>query len=237
VTDPPADWTELVTLAALTGPAGADGIDGVDGNTITCYITGGITAITYDKNGSNPAPTMVPFGCEMRVNDSVVTPDGFSWSVPGGVLSGSSAGSTFTPTVAGTFTVGSADTRVDLTLTYGATTCKATAPVSITKVGADGLPVEPENKQQLYTRIGVGTTGDVLNTQCGSGDAAGFAGRTVRLGSGDVHRTDLCGGSTWIHAQSGDAATAPKFGIKNSSGTPVVQFNADGSFTGTLVIR
>ena len=225
-----ATWTDLTPLSALTG---------VDGNTYGCYITGGVQTIIYDKNGSNPAPTMTAYSVELRENGSIVTPTTYAWSVPasGSLLSGSASGATFTPTVAGTFSAGSANNRVDVSVTYGAITCQATAPVAITRIGADGLPAEAENKQQLYARLGVGTTGDVLNTQCGIGDAAAFAGRTVRVGSGDVHRTDLCGGSTWIHALSTDTATTPKFGIKSSAGTPLVQFNADGSFTGTLVIR
>ncbi len=223
-------WTNLVPLSAITG---------ANGKTYGCYVTGGIQTITYDKNGSNPAPNMVAFGAEMREDGSVITPSTYAWGVPatGSLLSGSATGATFTPAVAGSFSAGAADNRVFVTVTYGSISCKATVPVAVTKVGADGLPATPENKQQLYTRIGVATNGDVLNTQAGDGDADNFAFRTKRAKGGDIHQTDLAVGQTWIHARPTDAATAPKMGIKNTGGTPVMQFNADGSFTGTLVIR
>ena len=219
-------WKDLISIAALTGAPG------VNGKTYTCYITGGVQTITYDKNGSNPAPTMTAFAAEMRENGSVVTPATYSWSVPASLslLSGSSSGATFSPTVAATYSAGSADNRVDVVLTYSGVTCRGTAPVAVTKIGADGQAAAPQTKQQLYTTIGAAATGDVLNTQCGTGDADTFAGRTVRTNGGNIHRTDLCGGSTWIHAQSTDTATTAKFGIKAAvTGTPLLQLQADGS--------
>jgi hypothetical protein len=218
-------WADLVPLYMITGAKGTDG------KTYTCFITAGLSTITYDKNGSNPAPTVVAYGAEMREDGSVVTPT-CSWTVPasGSLLSGSSNACTFTPTVAGTWIAGSADNRVNLSATYAGVTCNAVAPVAVTKIGSDGLPADPENKQMLYSRIGVATTGDVLNTQAGSGDADNFAFRTVRAKGGDIHRSDLAVGQTWIHARPSDTATTPKFGIKSSGGTPLATFAADGAF-------
>lgn len=234
IADPPATWTDLVPLSAITGTPGTNG------KTYTCFITGGLSTITYDKNGSNPAPVMVSYGAEIRENGSVVTPS-CSWSVPasGSLLSGSSATCNFTPVVAGTWSAGSADNRINLAVSYAGITCNAVAPVAITKVGADGLPADPENKQMLYTRIGVATTGDVLNTQCGAGDAATFAGRTFRATGGDIHRTDLCGGQTWIHARPTDAAGTMKLGVKDSNGNPLSYFKKEGDLVvkGALVIQ
>ncbi|NVO00019.1 MAG: hypothetical protein HXX17_11890 [Geobacteraceae bacterium] len=228
-------WKDLISIATLTGAPG------VNGKSYTCYITGGVQTITYDKNGSNPAPSMVAFAAEMRENGSVVTPATYSWSVPASLslLSGSASGATFTPTVSGTYSAGAADNRVDVVLTYSGVTCRATAPVAVTKIGADGQAAAPQTKQQLYTTIGAAATGDVLNTQCGAGDADTFAGRTVRTSGGNIHRTDLCGGSTWIHAQSTDTATTAKFGIKAAvTGTPLLQLQADGSLVvKALVIK
>ncbi len=122
-------------------------------------------------------------------------------------------------------------------MTYSGITCNATAPIPTTKIGADGAQGSPDTKQQIYTKINVATTGDVLNTQAGSGDVDSFAFRTIRAKGGDIHRADLAVGQTWYYARPTDAATAAKWGIKTSGGTPLIQFNADGSFTGTLVIR
>ncbi len=223
----------------LKGPAGNNGTNGAVGKNYVCVITGGIRSLLYDKDSHNPVPTMVSFGVELREDGTVVTPASYSWSVPasGSLLSGSSSASVFSPTVNSTFSPASADNRVDVTVTYGSVTCKATAPVPATRIGDTGAQGSPDTKTDIYTKITTAVNGDVLNTQAGSGDADGFAFRTVRAKGGDIHRTDLAVGQTWIHARPTDAATAAKFGIKNSSGTPVIQLNADGSFTGTLVIR
>jgi hypothetical protein len=226
-------WTDLVPLTAITGPTGQNGV------TMACTVTGGIRTLLYDAAGENPAPIMAAFGLELRKNGDVVTPESHSWTVPasGSLLSGASSEATFIPTVNGTFSAGSADNRVDVTVAYQGSFCAATAPISITKIGATGESGAADSKQDIYTKIGVATTGDVLNTEAGTGDADGFAFRTVRAKGGDIHRTDLAVGQTWIHARPTDTATTPKFGIKDSSGTPTATFNADGSFTGTLVIR
>ncbi len=232
-------WINLIALSAINGAPGSNGTNGTDGKTYSCAITGGVRTLEFDKNGANPAPTMTAFAVELRENGTVVTPASYSWSTPvTSLLSGSGSAATFTPTVAGTF-VAATDNRVDVAVTYAGTTCRATAPVPCTKVGADGQQGSADTKQQIYTKISAGTTGDVLNTQCGSGDASTFAGRTVRTGTGDIHRTDLCGGQTWIHAQTGDTSASQKLGVKSSAGTALSYFTADGSLVikGSLTIK
>lgn len=234
---PTAAW---VLQGNIKGAPGTIGIDGAAGKNYVCMITGGIRTIEYDKNGSNPAPVMVPFGAEMRENGNVIIPTCF-WSTPasGSLLSGSSNTCSFTPAVAPTFSAAAADNRVDVTLTYNGVTCKATAPVPATKVGADGTPGSIDNKQQLYTKIAVGTNGDVLNTQPGSGDADSFAFRTTRSKSGDIHKADLAVGATYYYARPGDSPAAEKWGLKTSAGVTTSYFQSDGSLVikGSLVIQ
>jgi hypothetical protein len=215
-----AEWTNLLALADITG---------TDGNTYSCFITGGVQTLTFDKNGSNPAPTMVAFAAEMRENGTVVTP-ACSFTVPasGSLLSGSSAICSFTPTVAGSFSAGAADNRVNLVATYNGITCQATAPVAVTKIGADGLPADPETKAQLYTKIGTSVTGDVLNTSSGPADADGFAFRNIRI-NGNIHRADLVPGKTVIYSQSTDTADTIKLEVRKPSGATAFTISAGGA--------
>lgn len=217
-----ATWTDLAALADLAGT------DGIDGDNYVCTITGGIRSLQYDKNGANPAPTMVPFGVELRKNGAVVTGT-CAWTTPAtSLLSGTSSDCTFTPTVAGTF-VAATDNRVDVAITYGAITCSATAPVPATKVGADGLDGSPDGKPEIYIKIGTAVTGDVLNTTSGPADADGFAFRTVRI-NGNIHRADLVPGKTVIYSQTGDTTATVKFQVNKAGSTnPAVTLSAGGA--------
>lgn len=220
-----ADWTNLIALTTITGA------NGTNGNSYSCYITGGVQTITYDKNGSNPAPTMVAFGAEMRENGTVVTPAcAFTVPASGSLLSGSSATCSFTPTVAGSFSAGSADNRVNLVAIYNGITCSAVAPVAVTKVGADGLPANPESKAELYVKIGTAVTGDVLNTSSGPGDASGFAFRNVRI-NGNIHRADLVPGKTVIYSQATDTAATIKLQVNKPDGSTGFTVSAGGALT------
>lgn len=224
IADPPAEWINLVALADITGTNGAAG------KTYSLAITGGIRSLLYDLNGSNPAPTMAAFGAELREDGAIVTPATYAWGVPasGSLLSGSSTTSTFTPTVAGTFTV-SSDNRVDLTVTYAGLTISATAPIPITKVGATGADGSPDTKQQIYTKIGAAATGDVLRTQCGPGDAAGFAAREIRDPSGNIILTYTCGGQITVYNLPGDAASTIKLLVKKTDGSNGLVYKAGGT--------
>lgn len=232
-------WYNLISVAAITGANGTNGVNGSDGKNYTCAITGGIRSLQYDKNGANPAPTMTAFAVELRENGVVVTPATYSWSTPAvSLLSGSGSASTFTPSVAGTFNPAT-DNRVDVAVTYSGITCRVSAPVPATKVGADGSAGSPDTKQLIYGKINVATTGDVLNTQAGAGDAAGFAYRTYRGSNGNVYQSYLAGGQSFVHADPGDTATTVKFGVKASDGTILTNFQAGGNveIKGALIIK
>lgn len=225
IADPPGTWLDLVPLTTITGT------NGNPGKTYTCAITGGIRSLLYDKDSLNPTPTMVAFGLEMREDGAVVTPAAIEWTTPasGSLLSGSSTAATFTPTVNSTFSPGSADNRVDVVATYNDITCRATAPVPATRVGDTGLQGSPDGKAEIYTKIGAGVTGDVLNTTSGAGDASGFAFRTVRI-NGNIHRADLVPGKTVIYSQTTDTADTIKLQINKAGSTnPAVTISAGGA--------
>lgn len=213
---------------------GSPGWPGVDGRTYSCTITGGIRSLLYDKNGANPAPTMVAFGVELREDGDIITPESYSWSVPasGSLLSGSSIVSTFMPTVAGTFSAGAADNRVDVTVTYAGQTCSATAPVPATKIGNDGAQGS-DNKQQIYGKIAAGSTGDVLRTQCGPDDLPDFVAREVRDPLGNVILAYTCGGKVTVYQLPGESSSAIKLAVKGLDGIDHFSVTAGG----TVVLR
>jgi len=204
-----------------------------DGNTIVCTVTGGIRSLLYDANGANPSSAMVSFGAEMRMNGTVVPPDTYAWSVPatGTLLSGASSTATFTPVVAPTFSAGAADNRVDVDLTYAGYTCRATAPVPATKIGATGSQGSPDTKTDIYNKIKVGVTGDVLLTQCGPGDTAGFAAREVRDVAGNIMLTYTCGGMVTVYQLPGDTSSTVKLAVRGTDGINRFEVTAGGTVT------
>lgn len=206
------------------------GAPGTNGKTYSCTITGGVRTVLYTALLNNPAPVMTSFAAEMRENGIIVTPATYSWSVPASLslLSGSSSAATFTPAVASTFSAGAADNRVDVTLTYSGQTCKATAEVAITRIGDTGSAGSPDTKTDIYNKIKTGVTGDVMRTQCGPGDAAGFACLEWRDPIGNIILTYTAGGGVTIYNLPSDIASTIKLTVKKIGAADGLVYTAGG---------
>ena len=112
-----------------------DGINGDNGKTYVLNILNGVRSVVYDANGKNPSPSQTAFSCELYEDGVLKTPSSYSWSATG-LLSGTSASSTFTPTCAAAFS--STNNSVSLTVVYNKQTIRATIPIAITRIGASG---------------------------------------------------------------------------------------------------
>ena len=115
---------------------------GTAGKVYDLNITGGVRGFVYDSVGANPVPTPTAFSCTLTENGTAVTPVSWTWTTGGtstGLISGSSAISTFTPTVTATYDMSKGNNFVALTVTYGTNpvqTVTTTIPIVCSTSGA-----------------------------------------------------------------------------------------------------
>lgn len=200
--------TSSVAILNFTIPRGQRGYDGRDGKTLTCYVTG-IQTITYDANGLNPKPTLIPFASYLYKNGNLKNAQTISWSVPSTktLLSGSGSSQTFTPSVFGIFSASKSDNRVMALLGYSSNYCRAVAPVSITQVGQQGIQGPPGQDATvtkpavLSTFLNTAGGGALFIRQGNDGDTATQLGvmdrnefpRFYVTGNGNVYLTNASG--------------------------------------------
>ena len=187
---------QALTTAGPQGPAGYDGNDGApgangingtngtngtNGKTYTCMISGGVRTILFDQYGLNPQPSPLFAYSVLLYEDGLqVTPATYAWSTSATktLLSGSGAGASFTPAIFSPWSSAKSNNYVSATVTYAGQTCRADAPISITRIGdtgpqgPTGSAGSPDTQAQILAKIATATDGTILTMQQGATEAA-----------------------------------------------------------------
>jgi hypothetical protein len=164
------------TAKGYDGRPGANGYDGRPGAPpLFCNMTGGTRSITYDAVGLNPQPAMTPYQYILYVGGQVVTALRQIWSTGAGIVTGSSAGISFTPTVNSSYSPGNNYVAVQATYSSSAATggkrfCQASVPISVTKIGPQGIKGDPGSnatvtEQNIMAAMAAGNSDNPLVLQ------------------------------------------------------------------------
>jgi len=122
----------------------ASEITTLQNNSGRIHFKSGVSSFIYSSDGTTYNPTSFqPYSCDFYLNGTIITTGlTYSWSISNpsnSLLSGTSTTSTFTPTLASTFDITKGDNSIALTITYNSNNYYFIHPISITKVGIDGV--------------------------------------------------------------------------------------------------
>ena len=173
-------YTPVLGVDYYDGRPGLNGTNGTNGKTYTCFITGGVRTILFDQYGLNPQPSpLFAYSVALYEDGFQVTPSTSAWTTSSThtLLSGSGAGADFTPAVFDTWSAAKSNNYVTATVTYNGQTCRADAPISVTRIGDTGpmgpagTPGSPDTQAQILAKIAAQTDGAVLSVQQGATEA------------------------------------------------------------------
>lgn len=126
-------------------------VDQNDGKTYVLNITGGVRSFNYDAAGANPTPAATAYTAELTENGTIISTGlTYSWTC-GGLLSGTSSVSTFTPTV--NVAHSSVNTFVQCTTVYQGITSVQSVPITMNRIGASATSLTFINGQNCTTSV------------------------------------------------------------------------------------